>query len=53
MKTFNYIAHKLFIRDVKYEHDIDITSNKYITTNDRETRVSYMKHIFNTNKEIV
>jgi hypothetical protein len=49
MKTFTYIAHKLFIRDVKYEHDIDITSNKDTDINDRTTRVSYMKHIFNIN----
>ena len=53
MKTFTCIAHKIFIRDVKYEHDIDITSNKDLDTNmnDRITRISYIKHIFNNNTD--
>ena len=53
MKTFTYIAHKLFIRDVKYANDIDITSNKDFdtNTNERETRVSYIKHVFNNNTD--
>ena len=60
MKTFTYIAHKLFIRDVKYEHDISIDTYKTIGTrlddsirirlDDSIRRISYMEHIFNINQ---
>ena len=48
MKTFTYIAHKLFIRDVKYEHDINVDTSKMIGTHldDSIRRISYMEHIF-------
>lgn len=48
MKTFTYIAHKLFIRDVKYEPDINVDTSKTIGTHadDPSCRISYMKHIF-------
>jgi len=61
MKTFTYIAHKLFIHDVKYEHDISIDTYKTIGTHlddsirtrldDSIRRISYMEHIFNINQE--
>ena len=41
MKTFTYIAHKQFIRDIKY--DIDINVNNY----ESHTNEMYFKHIFN------
>ena len=41
MKTFTYIAHKQFIRDIKY--DIDINVNNY----ESHTNGMYFKHIFN------
>lgn len=60
MKTFTYIAHKLFIRDVKYEHDISIDTYKTIGTrlddsirtrlDDSIRRISYMEHIFKINQ---
>ena len=48
MKTFTYIAHKLFIRDVKYKPDINVDTSKTIGTylDDSIRRVAYMKHIF-------
>lgn len=53
MKTFTYIAHKLFIRDVKYEHDISIDTYKTIGTrlDDSFRRISYMEHIFDVNNQ--
>lgn len=61
MKTFTYIAHKLFIHDVKYEPDISIDTYKTIGTHlddsirtrldDSIRRISYMKHIFDVNNQ--
>lgn len=47
MKTFTYIAHKLFIRDVKYNHNIDTYETISTHLNESIRRISYMEHIFN------
>lgn len=45
MKTFTYIAHKLFIRDVKYKPDINFdTYETYLADSIRH--ISYIEHIF-------
>lgn len=54
MKTFTYIAHKLFIRDVKYEHDINTDTYQTIGTrlDDSIRRISYMEHIFDNQTDL-
>ena len=54
MKTFTYIAHKLFIRDVKYEPDINTDTYKTIGTrlDDSIRHISYMEHIFDNQTDL-
>ena len=51
MKTFTYIAHKLFIRDVKYKPNIDFDACE-TNVNDSIRRISYMEHIFSNQNNL-
>lgn len=51
MKTFTYIAHKLFIRDVKYKPNIDFDECE-TNVDDSIRRISYMEHIFSNQNNL-